>query len=166
MTDTWSIRAATPADHDAIGALNAANVPEVGVLDEERLALFARAADAFWVVEQDGALLGLFVGLFEGHDYASANYRWFADRHDRFAYVDRIALAPAARGRGVADALYDRWESAAAERGVPVVCAEVNTVPENPRSLAFHERRGFVRIAEEAPYGGDERVAMLERSLS
>ena len=166
MTDAWTIRAADVGDHAAVGALNAANVPEVGVLDGDRLALFAARAEAFWVAEDVGEVVGLFVGLFDSHEYASRNYRWFSDRHDRFAYVDRIALAPSARGRGIADALYDRWEALAVEHGVPLACAEVNTVPANPRSLAFHERRGFVRVAEEAPYGGDERVAMLERQLT
>ena len=161
----WRIRPRTPADDDRVRAINAANVPEVGPLDEDRLALFAETADHFDVVELDGEVLGLFVGLAEGSTYASPNYRWFADRHDRFAYVDRIALEPEARGLGIADEVYERFESWAAATGRRVVCAEVNVEPPNPRSMRFHERRGFVAVGELAPYGTEERVAMVEKQV-
>lgn len=161
----WTVRDRRPGDDAALRALNQANEPEVGPLDDERMALFGEAAARFQVVVQDGALLGLFVGLTEGLAYASPNYRWFADRHARFAYVDRIALAPEIRGAGVADDLYAGFEAHARATGRPVLCAEVNVVPPNPRSLRFHERRGFTVVAEEAPYGTDERVAMVEKRL-
>lgn len=162
----WTIRDLEPADEDRVRALNAANEPEVGRLDDDRLRLFTVAATRFRVVEVDGEVVGLFVALAEGVDYASPNYRWFAARHDRFAYVDRIALAPAVRGLGVADELYEELEGWAATTGRAIVCAEVNTVPPNPRSLRFHERRGYEIVAEVAPYGGDERVAMVEKHVT
>ena len=162
----WTVRDRRTGDDAAIRALNQANEPDVGPLDDERLALFGAEAARFQVVVQDGALLGLFVGLTEGLAYPSPNYRWFADRHPRFAYVDRIALAPELRGEGVADALYDGFEQLAAATGRTVVCAEVNVVPPNPRSLRFHERRGYAVVGEEAPYGTDERVAMVEKRLA
>jgi uncharacterized protein len=117
------------------------------------------------VVELDGAVVGIFVGLAEGSEYASPNYRWFAARHDRFAYVDRIALEPVAQGIGIADEVYERFEMWAAATGRPVVCAEVNVEPPNPRSMRFHERRGFATVAEVAPYGTDERVAMVQKQV-
>lgn len=161
----WTVRDRRPGDDAALRALNQANVPAVGPLDDDRLALFGEHACRFQVVVQDGALLGLFVGLAEGLPYQSPNYRWFAERHERFAYVDRIALAPGLRGEGVADALYAAFEDLAASTGRPVVCAEVNVEPPNPRSMRFHERRGFEVVGEQAPYGTDERVAMVEKRL-
>jgi predicted GNAT superfamily acetyltransferase len=161
----WRVRERTEDDDVALRTMNAANEPEVGPLDDDRLALFGRAASTFDVVELDGTLVGLFVGLAEGLPYASPTYRWFADRHPRFAYVDRIALQPEGRGLGIADELYDRFERWAAQTGRPVVCAEVNVVPPNPRSLRFHERRGFEVVGELAPYGTEERVAMVEKRV-
>jgi predicted GNAT superfamily acetyltransferase len=161
----WRIRPRTPDDDAAVHAVNAANVPEVGPLDHDRLALFAARAARFDVVELDGQVVGLFVGLTEGVDYASPNYRWFADRHARFAYVDRIALQPELRGLGVADELYGGFEDWAAVTGRPLVCAEVNVEPPNPRSMRFHQRRGYAVVGELAPYGGDERVAMVEKPV-
>lgn len=160
------VRDLQPADLPAVRALNAANVPAVGPLDDDRVALFSAAADAWWVAVDGADVVGLFVGLLAGHDYASPNYRWFAARHRQFAYVDRIALAPAARGTGLADELYERWEAQGRAAGATVVCAEVNTVPPNERSLAFHARRGMQVVAELAPYGDEQRVAMLEKPLA
>lgn len=164
MSD-WKVRDAAVDDFDAIRRVNLANEPEVGPLDTPRIELFAASAARFQVVESDGDVVGLFVGLTEGIDYSSPNYRWFTQRHERFAYVDRVALAPAVRGTGCADELYGDFETWAADSGRSLVCAEVNTVPANPRSMRFHQRRGFVVVDEVAPYGGDERVAMLEKQL-
>jgi uncharacterized protein len=163
---TWTVRDFEPADEAEVRVLNEANQPDVGPLDDSRMVLFAEDAARFQVVDVDGAILGLFVGLVEGATYESPNYRWFADRHDRFAYVDRIALAPELRGVGAADELYGAFEVWAAQTGRTVVCAEVNVVPPNPRSMRFHERRGFAVVGELAPYGTDERVAMVEKVVS
>lgn len=163
--DDWTIRDVDDGDVAAVRELNAANQPEVGPLDDERLARLRDEAARFQVVIAHGLVAGLFVGLVEDSGYASPNYRWFDARHDRFAYVDRIALAPVLRGRGVADALYEDFEQWARETSRAVVCAEVNTVPPNPRSLQFHRRRDYIVVEEVAPYGGDERVAMVEKSL-
>lgn len=160
-----AIRPVRRADLPAVRALNAANVPAVGPLDDDRVELFLTAAEAFWVASEQDRVVGLFVGLLAGHDYASPNYQWFGQRHERFAYVDRIALTPDARGSGLADAIYDRWEQFALAADAEVLCAEVNTVPPNPRSLAFHVRRGILPVAEVAPYGDDRRVAMLQKDL-
>ena len=160
-----SIRPVRSEDLPAVRRLNAANEPGVGPLDEGRVARFTADAEAFWVAVDDRTVVGLFVGLLAGHDYASPNYRWFAERWQQFAYVDRIALAPGVRGTGLADRLYDRWEGLAVTASAPVLCAEVNTHPPNPRSMAFHRRRGFEQVGEVAPYGDDQRVAMLEKPL-
>lgn len=161
----WRIRPYRDDDAEQVRAVNAANVPEVGVLDDERLTLFCAEAAFFDVVEVGGAVLGVFVALAEGTTYRSPNYRWFAERHERFAYVDRIALQPELRGTGAAHALYAGFEDWARSQGREVACAEVNVVPPNPRSMRFHQRRGFVVVEEVAPYGDDERVAMVEKSL-
>ena len=155
----------TPADADEILAINAANQPEVGPMDREKLGLLVAESDAFPVVRLDGEAVGFAVLLAEGTAYQSPNYRWFERRHPRFYYVDRIAFTQAARGRGLGGELYRRAMARAAELDRPVLCAEVNTIPANPVSMGFHERFGFREVARQRPYGPDEEVAMLEAPI-
>lgn len=169
MDGDAQVRGFVAGDADEVRALNVANEPAVGPLDDERLRLFAGDRRVvFDVVERSGAVVALFVGLPHGVDaYASPNYRWFAGRHERFAYVDRVAVATTARGSGLGRHLYARWFAHAADRGLPVVCAEVNVDPPNRPSLAFHERLGFVEVGRQRPYGADAaEVVMLERTVA
>ena len=159
------IRPYRPKDAHAVLALNAANVPEVGPLDGTKLALLESESVAFDVLDMDGSVEGALIVLADGGSYGSLNYRWFADRYPRFAYVDRIMLSPEQRGRGWGVELYRRAAAAASHHAKPILTAEVNTVPANPRSLRFHEQFGFVEVGRHKPYGPDEEVAMLELTL-
>lgn len=163
------LRPYEPADAAGALALNQANVPEVGSVDAERWAWLVGLAEHVEVVDADGEVVALLVGLAEGTAYDSPNYRWYDARHERFAYVDRVAVAEAFRGSGIAQELYRSFETWARGRGAGVLCAEVNTVPPNPRSLRFHQRLGFDVVADLEPWPDTEpghRVAMVEKPLT
>ena len=162
------LRPYAPADAASAHALNQANVPEVGAADADRWAWLTSLADHADVVDDGGAVVAVLLGFAEGSAYDSPNYRWFAARHERFAYVDRIAVAEPFRGAGLAQGLYHSFEAWARDRGIGVLCAEVNTVPPNPRSLRFHQRLGFEVVADIEPWPDTEpghRVAMVEKHL-
>jgi len=91
--------------------------------------------------EADGFLLS----LDQGAAYDSPNYLWFRQRNRRFVYVDRVVVAPAARGRGYAGLLYaDLFDRAGRTGHDIVVCGcGVNRDPPNPASDAFHAAQGF-----------------------
>lgn len=138
-------------------------------MDAERWPWLIGLAEHVEVVEDAGAVVALLVGLTEGTAYDSPNYRWFANRHQRFAYVDRVAVNEAFRGTGIAQDLYRSFEAWARERGAGVLCAEVNTEPPNPRSLRFHQRLGFEVVGEIEPRPDTEPghlVAMVEKVLA
>ena len=155
---------------DAAGALalNQANVPEVGSADAERWDWLLSLAAHAEVVEDAGEVVAFLVAFAEGSTYDSPNYRWFGDRHERFAYVDRVEVAQAHRGTGIAHDLYRSFEAWGRARGAAVLCAEVNTVPPNARSLRFHQGVGFTVVADLEPWPDTEpghRVAMVEKAL-
>jgi predicted GNAT superfamily acetyltransferase len=123
-------------------ALNNANARELSWLEPDRLAhLVSQAFLAACV--GDAALLLAFA---QDADYDSPNFLWFRDRYERFVYVDRVVVMPAARGRGLARRLYQDLFDAARRVGHPRVVCEVNSVPPNPVSDAFHAAMGFSAV--------------------
>jgi predicted GNAT superfamily acetyltransferase len=155
-------RPLTDHDLDVVLAANNAEVPAVGALDLPQLRSLVGMAESALAAEVDGELAGFVIALPAGRPYASANYRWVGARYDDFVYVDRVAVLPAHRGRGVGHLLYDAVEQATR---APVVVAEVNTRPRNDASLAFHARRGFEPVGEAEPHDDGTRVVYLARRL-
>ena len=147
---------------DGVLALNNAHAAELSLLNRDRLAGLVR--QALWAV-QAGDADGFLLLLDETAAYDSPNFRWFTQRYGRFAYVDRVAVAPAARGRGLARQLYAGAFAAAVAAGQRVVAAEVNRIPPNPASDAFHAALGFRAVGQAAIHGGTRTVRYLLRDL-
>ncbi len=134
---------ATPA----LLALNNAHASELSWLEPERLAaLFARAYHARALGEADALL----IAFDQDSDYDSPNFLWFRARFPRFAYVDRVVVAPEARGRGLGRALYEDLFAKARGDGHAMVGCEVNVDPPNPGSDVFHAALGFVAAGRAA----------------
>ncbi len=151
-------------DLDDVLALNEASVPHVSSIGMEELRWFAENAFCFRIARVDRQLAGFLIGLGPGLDYASPNYRWFDRRHENFGYIDRVAVAPFARRRGIASHLYDDFETRL--RGyVPLLTCEVNIRPPNESSMVYHEQHGFVRVATQETEGGGKEVALMEKRL-
>jgi predicted GNAT superfamily acetyltransferase len=149
---------------DAVLELNRRHETETSVLDEA--ALRALLAEAFHVGFRAGGRDAFLIALDEtAPSYASPNYRWFRERYSRFVYVDRVIVAPASRGRGVARELYRDLFAAARQAGQDVVGCEVNLVPPNPASLAFHFALGFAEVGRSAAAGSSKRVRYLARNI-
>jgi predicted GNAT superfamily acetyltransferase len=156
--------AALPDEAEAILALNNAAVPEVNAIDGAMLDHLA-AIGRVRVAAADGQILAVLVTLPPGQAYDSLNYAWFSARYDDFLYIDRVVVAPDARGSGIGRLLYEDAIVAAAAAGRPFVLSEVNVDPPNPASLAFHERLGFRQVAERLNEREGKTVAMMERAV-
>lgn len=145
----------------AAHALNQRYTTEISVTSPAELAaLVGKATYARCV----GRLEGFLLAFDAAAGIEGLNYGWFKARYDDFLYVDRIAVDPAAQGRGVARRLYADLIAWAGGRGYARICCEVNVRPPNPASDRLHASLGFVEIAErELPNG--KRVRYLERAL-
>ena len=164
------IRPATPDDLGRLLELNNDAVPAVNALTADEIAWFLEVAHLFLVVDDPGSheVVAFLVGLDgPGLEYGSRNYAFFCEqargRQDRFLYVDRVVVLPSAWGRGLARALYRSFAGSA--DGHSYLCAEVNTVPRNDRSLAFHERYGFEVVGEQADEATAKTVRMFALAL-
>jgi uncharacterized protein len=151
-----------PSDLPAILALNNEHARELSWLDLEKLehlvgeaflALRAPRSDAFMLAFDQDA------------DYGSENFLWFKARYARFAYVDRVAVAESARGKGLARAFYEALFDKARGAGHTLVTAEVNSDPPNPASDAFHAAMGFEEVGSASIYGGERSVRYFVRKL-
>ena len=159
-----SIRAAELADRAAILAVNREGQPGVTALSPAEVEACVARATLFRVAEVEGELAGYLIAFGAGFASIGDEYAWFSARHESFLYVDQIAVAARAWRRGVGSALYADLEREAARRGVPRIVCEVNLRPPNPRSLAFHARRGFVESGQLQVSDG-RFVSLLERVL-
>ncbi|NII09854.1 GNAT family N-acetyltransferase [Oleiagrimonas sp. C23AA] len=149
------------ADHAAILSLNARFVAVLSPMDGAHLAHLLAQPGWHRAIGPVGAPHAFVLVLREGADYASANYRWFADRYARFAYIDRVVVAPEARRAGHAAALYAgafTW----ARKDVSVIGCEYDIAPPNPASAAFHAAMDFVEVGRQHLPGG-KQVALQAR---
>ena len=154
------IRDAATHDFPAILALNAESVHFLSPLDEARLLRLHAQAAWHRVVEIDGAVAAFLLVLRDGADYDSPNYRWFAQRHARFLYIDRIVVAADRQGRGLAAMLYDDLFAFAKTAGVETLTCEFDLDPPNPASAKFHARYGFREVGTQWLGGGKKQVSL------
>jgi hypothetical protein len=153
-------RLATPADFDAVLALNAESEHFLSPLTAARLARLHDQSERHWAIEAAGHVVGFAMVFREGTDYDSVNYRWFAARYPRFLYVDRIVVAAGHQGRGIGAQLYRLVFDHAAASGVPWVAAEYDVLPPNAASANFHARLGFREVGRQSVADGRKTVTL------
>ena len=130
----------------AMWLINQANIPEVGDIPtiEEFEALTAMSSHLI-VVNEGKETAGFIILMREKEDYHSLNYKFFTTNYDEFLYVDRVAIKDGFRRQGLGKMIYDEVFRLAAEIKTDV-CCEVNTLPRNDASLAFHAEFGFQEV--------------------
>lgn len=153
------LRPITDDDLPDVLALNERDVELLSPMDEQRYREIAAVADHCAVIDVDGAFGGFVIVVADGTSYDAENYHWYAERYDRFSYLDRIVIAEDFRRRGLGAFVYDAVEGWAHER----VALEVNVDPPNEPSLAFHRGRGFAEVGQRVSHG--HTVAMMVKEL-
>jgi len=161
----WRICDVEASNLEAVLTLNQTEVPHVGSVDLDKMKWFAANAAYFRTATVDKQLAAYLIGMRPGTRYESLNYRWFCDRYDDFAYVDRIAVAKFARRYGLASRLYDDF-ARSVPQSVDFMTCEVNLKPSNEASMRFHEKLGFRQVGSRAYDDGEKEVAMLLKDLN
>ena len=158
-----SLRAIRSDDLPALLALNNDHAVELSLLAPEALAHLVE--QAFLGVRTEAAAAFL-LAFDQDADYASPNFLWMRRRFDRFVYVDRVVVAPQARGQGLARQLYAALFAEAGRAGHRRVVCEVNSEPPNPASDAFHRALGFAEIGHATWPDGTKSVRYMERQVA
>jgi len=152
----------TPAAEAAVLALNNEHAEELSWLEAPRLSELVTRA---FYARRIGDLEAFLLAFDQDADYDSPNFLWFRTRYPRFVYVDRIAVAASARGRGHARKLYEDLFASAKAAGFGIVVCEVNAEPPNPASDAFHAALGFQEVGQAQIHGGKKTVRYFARPL-
>jgi uncharacterized protein len=145
----------------ALLALNNAHAQELSWLEAERLEYLIGEA---FLARRIGRLDAFMLAFDQDARYDSPNFIWFRARYPRFVYVDRIVVAPTARGRGCARRLYNDLFEHAVRAGHDRIVCEVNKTPPNPASDAFHAALGFVEVGTASVHGGSRTVRYLSHT--
>lgn len=158
------LRKFTESDTAAVLRLNAESEAVLSSMDGLRFRTLAAMAEMLQVADAAGQVVGFFMAFADGRAYDSVNYRWFAARLKRFLYIDRLTLDPPYRGVGIGTQFYRLAERYARAADLTWLAAEVDVIPPNPVSLAFHDRLGFVEVERQTVSGG-KVVSLRVKSL-
>jgi uncharacterized protein len=131
---------------DNILALSAHHEVETSPLTRDGLTAMLR--EAFHSASAGDGRDGYLIAFDQDAAYQSVNFLWFKDRYSRFVYIDRVVVAEAARGRGIARAFYENLCAHARDAGHTQIVCEINLDPPNPGSMAFHAAMGFAEVGQ------------------
>ena len=149
------------SDLDQIWSINQENIPEVGnVANLERLNQLIDWSSHILVVREQ-EIAGFIILMRENQNYDSLNYDFFNSQNYPFLYVDRIAIKEGHRRQGLGKMIYEKTIDIANDLNLPT-CCEVNTIPRNGPSLAFHDNFGFKEVGTK-DYD-DHSVVYLKKS--
>lgn len=140
--------------------LNQSSLPHVSAVSMGDWEHLYRQSCYFRAIEDERKLAGFLIGFDPTADYGSPNFTWFKEHYDRFVYIDRIIVAPAFRGKGVAFRLYRDLEVFAVARKIPMMTCEYNLRPENEDSRRFHEKYGFHEVGQQETDQGRKTVSL------
>ncbi len=159
---TEASMSALPLLEDALLLLNNSHALELSYLDAVAFRALVRDASVAWRI---GSVDALLIAFDDGAAYHNPNFSWFQARYDHFLYVDRVVVAPVARGRGYARRLYEELFRFAMEKGYAHIVCEVNLSPPNPGSDAFHRSMGFTEVGMASIHHGAKTVRYFKRDL-
>jgi predicted GNAT superfamily acetyltransferase len=144
MSDTRAMRA---TDGAQILAINRAGQPGVAALGSPELARLLSLPHEHLVATCGGDVVGYLLAFHRDAPYDGEEFLTFRQLFSEpYLYVDQIAVGSKVRNRGIGRRLYEDIGSIALRNQVGLVCCEINIVPPNEASLAFHQKLGFTPV--------------------
>lgn len=153
------------SDLPQILKLNQSEVPHVGEITFSELEKLIQKSIYAKKITVDSFLAGFLIGFDDKSDYQSLNYQWFKSKDSNFFYVDRIAIFSEFQGKGLGSLLYKDVVDYSRLHKITSLTCEVNLLPPNPKSLAYHKAQGFEPVGEMTTSGGTKKVCFLRRTF-
>lgn len=161
-----AIRDAREEDYPFVVKLNDTSEEYTSPMDLDRLRFLASLATYFRVAVSDGRVIAFLLAMKVGVPYQNDNYAWFAARYDSFLYIDRIVVAEEFQGCGIGTKLYEDIIAYARQEPFPYITCEINMIPPNEKSAAFHSRLGFNEVGSQWIGEGQKKVSMKALYIS
>jgi len=145
--------------------INASADGAVFQLDQRELSRLTAISSAHRVaVGADGFIQGYLLAFFRDDPYDGEEFLALRSSIGQpFVYIDQVAVERRFRRAGTGRRLYEELASRGRNDGARVLCCEVNIVPPNPDSLAFHRRMGFRELGQLST--SDGRTAALVAAI-
>jgi len=159
MSDV-NIRIAEDSDFKKIVKLNADEIKNTSQMDIKRLRYLDAISAYHKVAVCDGNLAAFILAMRDNAPYDNDNFKWFLSRYESFLYIDRIVVAEKYKGRGIGSLIYNDIIKYAGNEAIPLICCEINLVPPNKPSLAFHAGHGFKEAGRQWHENGKKQVSM------
>jgi predicted GNAT superfamily acetyltransferase len=159
-------RAMSPTDAAQVLAINRAGQPGVAALEARELSRLLSPPHEHLVATRGTDVVGYLLAFHRDAPYEGEEFLAFRRLFSEpYLYVDQVAVGSRARNCGIGRRLYEEISSAALKKQVGLVCCEVNIVPANEPSLAFHQKLGFIPVTRLLTRDA-RQVQLLARKLA
>jgi uncharacterized protein len=159
-----SVRPLVLSDGLGVLRINSDGHPGVARLDDAELRRLCTLPNHHLVAEDTNSLLVGYILAFDREAaYDGEEFRKFRlITPTPYVYIDQVAVANESKGLGVGRALYGALEAIARREDAQALCCEVNIVPPNQESMAFHKALGFRRKESLTTLDGREVELLLK----
>ena len=161
----FKLRDAKHSDIEKIVLINESAIPAVNYVSYKEFEWFLYRKLYFKIAENShGDISGFLLVLPSGLEYKSLNYKWFSDKYDKFAYIDRIVIMDEFKKNGIGKSLYLDLEKNIGE--YQLIACEFNIEPPNPISKKFHESLNYENVGYQFTENETKKVSLMIKKIS
>lgn len=145
--------------------INELSIPAVNSITEAKFEWFYNNSLYFRLIKSSGdEIYGFLLALNPALDYESINYKWFQNRYDQFAYIDRVAILKKYKRNGLGKKLYSDLEQTIKDNYKMITC-EYNLKPMNLESEKFHLAIDYERVGSLVTENGAKEVSLMLKNI-
>ena len=161
----YQIRNVETIDIDTLIKINELSIPAVNSITKTQFEWFYKNSLYFKLIQSvEKEVQGFLLTLDSSLDYESLNYKWFQERYDDFAYIDRIAILEKHKRNGLGRKLYMDLEKSIKSDYKMIAC-EYNLRPMNYESEKFHISIGYQRAGNLITQKGAKEVSLMIKNI-
>ena len=162
----YRIRNVKITDIEDLVKINELSLPAVNSISKSKFEWFYSNSIYFKLIQttNNNEVHGFLLALNSLLNYESLNYKWFQERFNLFAYIDRIAILDKYKRNGLGKKLYADLEKSIKSKYNMIMC-EYNLKPMNYESEKFHISVGYKRVGKLITHEGIKEVSLMIKKI-